>query len=306
MNFNIIDNLTDVNFNKRGTNPSWIVIHNTANSTSKAGTALANTQYFKSENRNASAHYFIDDDPNNIYRCVKDTDTAWHCGDAFSKNGCTNSNSVAIEVCEGADGRFSETETLKLAWLVKKLMTTYKIPACKVCRHYDITGKNCPYYYSQNQDSWYALYKYITSGRTEKIDPVGYEWVWYKYDKKWAVKFNGSWVYDQWIKDDNKWYRIDKDGWLLQNGWYKEGTYWYYLHKINGEMQTGWLWDDCDNAWYFLDDKGRLVKDSWHWDDTDKAWYYLKSDGKMATEEFVSAPGELSQYWINENGKWIR
>lgn len=301
--YSIVKNLTSINYNPRGTDPSWIVIHNTANGTSKAGTAYNNTQYFKNQNRGASAHYFIDDEPSTIYQCVEDLNTAWHCGDNKSKNGCTNSNSIAIEVCETGNGKFTRIEIDKLIYLVQLLMNKYNIPPDRVCRHKDVTGKICPYYYASNEQAWQELHNTITKGIVE-AKPIGYEWVWYDDHKKWAVKHNGSWVYDEWVQDDYKWYRIDSQGWLLNIGWYQEGDFWYYLDKSTGKMITGWFWDEINKAWYFLDNEGRLVQNGWHYNEDTEGWYYLKSDGRMATKEYVHAPHEVSRYWTNENGKW--
>ena len=168
---NISQNLTNVNYNSRGTNPSWIVIHNTANSTSAAGTAYNNTCYFKSTNRNASAHYFIDDG-DTIWQCVRDTDTAWHVGDSYSRNGATNYNAIGIEVCERADGTFSAKEIETLTELVPYLMCKYGIPASRVCRHYDVTTKNCPRYYASNSGAWESLKEQITEGDTMNFNDV--------------------------------------------------------------------------------------------------------------------------------------
>lgn len=145
----IRDNLTNVNFNFRNTIPRWIVIHNTANGTSAEGTAYNNTQYFKNTYRSASAHYFIDDG-DVVWRCVRDTDTAWHVGEAASRNGCYNYNSIGIEVCETANGWFTDKEVDTLRELVQSLMKLYGIPADRICRHHDVTGKNCPWYYSDD------------------------------------------------------------------------------------------------------------------------------------------------------------
>ena len=152
---NIKANLTNVNYNSRGTNPRWIVIHNTANGTDAEGTAYNNTVYFKNTIRNASAHYFCDSGPT-IWQCVPETDTAWHVGEAPSRNGCYNTNSIGIEVCERADGKFSDAEIDNLRWLVQDLMDRYDIPAERVCRHHDVTGKECPWYYS-NDSRWAEL-----------------------------------------------------------------------------------------------------------------------------------------------------
>ena len=143
-------NLTNVNFNFRNTIPRWIVIHNTANGTSKEGTAYNNTVYFKDTYRSASAHYFVDDG-DIVWQCVRDTDTAWHVGDAASRNGCYNTNSIGIEVCETADGWFTDKEVDTLRELVGSLMQLYGIPAERVCRHHDVTGKSCPWYYTDDE-----------------------------------------------------------------------------------------------------------------------------------------------------------
>lgn len=143
-------NLTNVNFNFRNTIPRWIVIHNTANGTSEEGTAYNNTVYFKDTYRNASAHYFVDDG-DTVWQCVRDTDTAWHVGEAASRNGCYNTNSIGIEVCETADGWFTDKEIDTLRELVGSLMQLYGIPAERVCRHHDVTGKNCPWYYTDDE-----------------------------------------------------------------------------------------------------------------------------------------------------------
>lgn len=145
----IRDNLTNVNFNFRNTIPRWIVIHNTANGTSEEGTAYNNTCYFKDTYREASAHYFIDDG-DIVWRCVRDTDTAWHVGEAASRNGCYNYNSIGIEVCETYNGWFTDKEVDTLRELVQSLMKLYGIPAERVCRHHDVTGKNCPWYYTDD------------------------------------------------------------------------------------------------------------------------------------------------------------
>lgn len=156
----IRQNLTTVNFNSRGTNPTWIVIHNTYNHTSKAGTAYNNTVYFKNVYRGASAHYFIDDG-DEIWQCVKDTDSAWHVGDAASRNGAGNWNAIGIEVCETNDGYFTDKEQQNLTWLVTQLMRKYGIDANHVCRHYDVTGKSCPWYYVSAR-RWEQLKSQIT------------------------------------------------------------------------------------------------------------------------------------------------
>lgn len=196
-------NLTNVNFNFRNTLPRWIVVHNTANGTSREGTAYNNTVYFKDTYRSASAHYFIDDG-DTVWQCVRDTDTAWHVGEAQSRNGCYNTNSIGIEVCETADGWFTDKEIATLRELVRGLMDFYGIPAERVCRHHDVTGKSCPWYYSDD-DRWAELKAQITEDDMITKDDA-----------------NAIWAFDNWG---------DQEGAL-------KGTAWRNLIDTNKRIQV--------------------------------------------------------------------
>lgn len=142
-------NITVTNFNRRGTKPSWIVVHYTANN---GDTAFNNTSYFKSEYRGASANYFVDQ--YYIWQCVEDTDTAWHVGNDYYYNGARNTNSIGVEMCSyirqgGKSGVLQDYRIKKETYentieLVQYLMQKYDIPISRVCRHYDVTGKYCP------------------------------------------------------------------------------------------------------------------------------------------------------------------
>ena len=95
-------NHTLVNYTKyKDLKPEWIVIHYTGNRTD---TAKANTDYFKSVNRGASANYFVGND--GVYLCVNPSKGyAWHCGKDYSGGKAkyhdivTNRNSIGIEMC---------------------------------------------------------------------------------------------------------------------------------------------------------------------------------------------------------------
>ena len=94
------------NYSKgRHTTIKYLVLHYTANN---GDTALGNCKYFSSANRNASAHYFVDE--KGIYRSVRDMNVAWHCGstNGYKHKYCRNTNSIGIEMCSRKDknGRF--------------------------------------------------------------------------------------------------------------------------------------------------------------------------------------------------------
>ncbi len=130
----------------------YIVIHYTAN---KNDTAKANANYFKTANRRASAHYFVDS--TSIYQSVNDNVIAWAVGvsrysDCAKTGGgsvygkVTNSNSISIEICS-SNGAFAHDTLTNAVLLVRKLMKKYNIQITNVVRHFDCTGKYCPAYW---------------------------------------------------------------------------------------------------------------------------------------------------------------
>lgn len=124
---------------------NYIVMHYTGNS---KDTAWANANYFQSANRNASAHFFVDDSA--IYQSVELRDTAWHCGGStYYHKSCRNSNAIGIEMCCTAGNYTISAKTIKnsaylCAYLCKQLGIKASQVDTYVLRHYDITHKKCP------------------------------------------------------------------------------------------------------------------------------------------------------------------
>jgi N-acetylmuramoyl-L-alanine amidase CwlA len=133
---------TKVNFNTGNSGRKYIVIHYTGNNTD---TASANANYFYNVNRDASAHYFVDD--SNVYEVVAPDNTAWSVGVNYGSNNlfgkCTNSNSLNIEMCS-TNGKITQATFDNTVALTKSLMTKYNIPVSNVVRHYDVCSKSCP------------------------------------------------------------------------------------------------------------------------------------------------------------------
>lgn len=151
------------NIQKRNTTVKYIVVHYVGAGSSAAGSALANCKYFASGNRNASAHYFIDDAY--IYEYANpSTYATWHCGDGRGRYGITNQNSIGIEVCNNG-GPYTSAEIDRLTFLVQKLMKQFNVNADHVVRHYDASRKQCPLYYVQNAAEWTKLHSQITGGK---------------------------------------------------------------------------------------------------------------------------------------------
>ncbi len=152
---------------------NYIVVHYTAGSTSKAGSARNTAIMFSNPTVYASADYIVDDETIVQFNPDIRNRFCWHCGDnknPYSMGGkfhgkCTNANSIGIEVCstnpnwQASDQAnckkwsFTDKVVAKAAELVKYLMQTYNIPIDHVIRHYDVTGKLCPGIIGWNEDS---------------------------------------------------------------------------------------------------------------------------------------------------------
>ena len=157
----------------RVVSPEYIVIHYTADGVPDSDTAYRSMLYFGRANRNASAHYFIDnydiwqfEDPA-IWAC-------WHVGDGHGAYGITNQNSIGIEIVQDGNDPFSNEEIRKAHWLVHGLMQRFGIDADHVVRHYDASRKLCPWYYTPGgaggDAAWWALHAILTSPWEGEVD----------------------------------------------------------------------------------------------------------------------------------------
>lgn len=143
---------------------NWICLHFTANN---GDTAQNNADYFAREGGlNASAHYFVDTE--RIVQSVKDGDTAWHCGrerGGSYYNDCRNANSIGIEMCSVIrNGVYviPEATMKRAAKLTRELMAKYHVPVSRVCRHYDVTHKDCPEPWVRNPQLWQKFKTMLT------------------------------------------------------------------------------------------------------------------------------------------------
>ena len=132
-----------------GNTPKYIVIHYTGNS---KDTAKNNAIYFGRGNRNASAHYFVDD--TSIYQVVEDKNGAWHVGN--TKTEVNNKNSIGIEMCCSGNYTVSAKTEQNTIELVKHLMKKYNIPVENVRTHAEVTkySKTCPNWSANNWKRW--------------------------------------------------------------------------------------------------------------------------------------------------------
>lgn len=142
-----------------GNNIQYIVIHDVGTVSS----AKNNADYFSGGNRNASAHYFVDDI--SIWQSVEDKNGAWHVGDGYGKYGITNTNSIGIEMCLKAPLTVTDKTVTNTLELTRHLMGKYNIPASRVVRHYDASRKACPgSFKANNWSKWIEFKNRLTGG----------------------------------------------------------------------------------------------------------------------------------------------
>lgn len=160
----------------------FIVIHYTAND---GDTDEANGNYFRNNIVKASAHYFVDDD--SVTQSVPDDFVAWSVGgDRYSNyqatggakyyGVCKNANSISIEICDTVrDGRVYPTEKTiaNVVLLTRQLMSKYGITLGHVIRHFDVTGKACPAYWTDD-NKWKNefVHKLLNGGGTSAPEPI--------------------------------------------------------------------------------------------------------------------------------------
>lgn len=147
----------------------FIVLHYTAND---GDTAKGNCNYFAIAGRNASAHYFVDE--NNVYLSVTDSDTAWSVGaSSYIHTKCRNSNSISVEMCSKKDSKgifyIKEKTVNNAVELVKALIKKHHVPIENVLRHYDVTGKKCPEPFVRNTAQWVAFKNKLEEEKMDKI-----------------------------------------------------------------------------------------------------------------------------------------
>ena len=119
----------------------------------------------------ASADFIVDDTTAVQYNPDPYRYYCWAVGDPLSqdKGGkyhgkCTNANSISIEICSSNTARritnpndqyfyFTDAAVNTAVELTKYLMKKYNVPAERVIRHYDVSGKLCPGIIGWNEDS---------------------------------------------------------------------------------------------------------------------------------------------------------
>ena len=163
-------------------NPKYIVIHYVGGQSS---TAKNNVDYFYGGDRQASAHYFVDD--TSIWQSVEDNKGAWHVGN--TRTEVNNQNSIGIEMCcMGANLMVTEKTEANTIELVRYLMKKYNIPIANVRTHYEVSGKTkvCPNWSANNWARWNAFKNKVVNGTTSAPSTPPSSTQLYRIRKTWA------------------------------------------------------------------------------------------------------------------------
>ena len=156
---------------KKARSIEYIVIHYTAGTSSRGGSAAGLADYYRTAETEVSSDFIVDDTAAVQYNGDIKNRYTWHCGGSryATKGGsfygkCNNSNSIGVEICStNSTGRMQNANDKSYSFtpaavnnaveLVGSLMSEYGIPAERVIRHYDVNGKPCPGIIGWNTDS---------------------------------------------------------------------------------------------------------------------------------------------------------
>lgn len=132
-----------------------IVVHYTAN---PGSTAQQNRDYFESlkdsQETSVSSNFVIGLE-GEIIQCVPTAEMA------YASNN-RNIDTVSIECCHPDEsGRFTDATYKSLVQLVAWLSQKFGLDTNDIIRHYDVTGKDCPKYFVEDEEAWIQFKKDI-------------------------------------------------------------------------------------------------------------------------------------------------
>lgn len=146
-----VELLTVNPYSRPGTETSkikGIVVHYTAN---PGATAIANRNYFeglKDSHQTKTSSNFIVGLEGEIVQCVP----TWEVAYASNER---NIDTVSIECCHPDEsGEFLEDTYQSMVQLCAWLCLKFDLSEKDIIRHYDVTGKNCPKYFVEDEKAW--------------------------------------------------------------------------------------------------------------------------------------------------------
>lgn len=162
-------------------NPKYIVVHYVG---AQSSTAKNNAVYFNGGDRQASAHYFVDN--NEIWQVVEDRCGSWAVGN--TRTEVNNQNSINIEMCcMGANLLVTDQTEQNTIELVQYLMKKYNIPISNVRTHYEVSGctKICPNWSANGWLRWNTFKKKVVGGSSTPSQSTSTTSI-YRVRKSWS------------------------------------------------------------------------------------------------------------------------
>ena len=147
-------------------NPTYITVHNTAN-TSRGADAEMHNRFVRNGGGTAKVSFHYDVDDHSIYQNLSLNRVGWHAGDGG--NGTGNRKSIAIEICENSDGDFGKAVENAQA-LIRWLMDRYNIPISRVVPHQHWSGKYCPH---KLLPVWDSFIEGVKNGKVSGVKTQG-------------------------------------------------------------------------------------------------------------------------------------
>lgn len=124
-----------------------IVIHYVGN---PGSTAQQNHNWYENPESEVSSHFLVGLE-GEIIQCIP-------LNEFSSASNHRNRDTISIEVCHPDEsGKFTDASYASLVRLTAWLLDVTGLEPEDVIRHYDVTGKECPRYFVQNEDSWHAF-----------------------------------------------------------------------------------------------------------------------------------------------------
>ena len=126
----------------------YIAIHYTAN---PGAGAMDNRNYFENlaatHETKVSSHFVVGLN-GEVVQCIPTSEMSYATNER-------NVDTLSIECCHTDEtGVFNEATYDSVVKLTAWLCTRFGLTEENVIRHYDVTGKNCPKYYVENQEAW--------------------------------------------------------------------------------------------------------------------------------------------------------
>jgi len=144
-------------------NVNAIVIHYIGN---PGTTAMQNRNYFANlsvtQETRASSNFIVCLD-GSIIQCIPVYEIAY-------ASNARNADTLSIEICHYDDtGRFTRDSYNSAIRLTAWLLDRFGLTSDDIIRHYDVSGKECPLYFVENEDAW-ELFKADVAKATGEME----------------------------------------------------------------------------------------------------------------------------------------